>query len=262
MSDMKPTLPISIVALLVVAFLQVPVLVVVLTSFSETSYLTIPPQGWTLKWFAEVLSDPVYLRAIWNSVILAVSSTLLSLVLGVAAAYALFRKAIPGSEAITALLMAPLIVPSVVIGVAMLQYVTLVGLRGSFLVLIVAHVVITVPYILRSALASLSGLDVSVEEAARVLGADGFTAFRLVTLPLIKPGLVAGALFAFVTSMENVPVTIFLASARQTTLPILIFSSVEMGVNPGVAAISTLLIIATVIVLLLAERWAGFHKFV
>ncbi len=145
MSDMKPTLPISIVALLVVAFLQVPVLVVVLTSFSETSYLTIPPQGWTLKWFAEVLSDPVYLRAIWNSVILAVSSTLLSLVLGVAAAYALFRKAIPGSEAITALLMAPLIVPSVVIGVAMLQYVTLVGLRGSFLVLIVAHVVITVP---------------------------------------------------------------------------------------------------------------------
>ncbi len=95
-----------------------------------------------------------------------------------------------------------------------------------------------------------------------MLGADGFTAFRLVTLPLIKPGLVAGALFAFVTSMENVPVTIFLASARQTTLPILIFSSVEMGVNPGVAAISTLLIIATVIVLLLAERWAGFHKFV
>ena len=121
MSDMKPTLPISIVALLVVAFLQVPVLVVVLTSFSETSYLTIPPQGWTLKWFAEVLSDPVYIRAIRNSLILAVSSTLLSLVLGVAAAYALFRKAIPGSEAITALLMAPLIGPSVVMGVAMLQ---------------------------------------------------------------------------------------------------------------------------------------------
>ena len=209
-----------------------------------------------------VLSDPTYLSAIRNSLILAVGSTILSLTLGTAAAYALFRKVIPGAEAITSILMAPLIVPSVVIGVAMLQYFTLVGLRGSFLVLLIAHVVITVPYILRSALTSLSGIDLSVEEASRALGADAFTTFRLVTLPLIKPGLVAGGLFAFVTSMENVPVTIFLAGARQTTLPILIFSSVEMGVNPSVAAVSTLLIIATVVVLFVAERWTGFHRFV
>lgn len=261
MNTLQPTRPVAVIALLVLLFLQIPVLVVVLASFSETSYLTIPPQGVTLKWYQAVLSDQTYLRAIKNSLILACASTAISLVLGVAAAYALFRRLLPGSEAITSLLISPLVVPSVVVGVAMLQYFTLTGFRGSFMVLIVAHVVITVPYILRSVLASLSGLDLSVEEAARCLGANGFTTFRLVTLPLIKPGLVAGALFAFVTSMENVPVTIFLASAKQTTLPIVIFSSVEMGVNPSVAAISTLLIVVTALVLLVAERWTGFHKF-
>jgi putative spermidine/putrescine transport system permease protein len=262
MNDQRPGLPVTTIALLVVVFLQIPVIVVMLASFSETSYLTIPPQGLTLKWFQAVLTDSTYLGAIRNSLVLAVSATAISLMLGVAASYALFRKMLPGSEALTSLLMSPLIIPSVVIGVALLQYFTLVGLRGGFVVLLLAHVVITVPYIVRSALASLSGIDLSVEEAARCLGADGFTTFRLVTLPLIKPGLVAGALFSFVTSMENVPVTIFLAGPRQTTLPILIFTSVEMGVDPSVAAVSTLLIIATVLVLFLAERWTGFHRFV
>ncbi|WP_019172429.1 ABC transporter permease [Pseudaminobacter salicylatoxidans] len=262
MNESKPGFTITSIALLVILFLQVPVIVVVLAAFSTTSYLTIPPQGLTLKWFAKVLSDPVYLDAIRISIILAVGSTVISLVLGVAAAYALFKRMLPGTEALTSFLMAPLIFPSVVIGVALLQYFSLIGWRGSFASLLLAHVVITVPYIVRSALASLSGIDMSVEEAARVLGANGFTAFRLVTLPLIKPGLVAGALFAFVTSMENVPVTIFIASAKQTTLPILIFSSVEMGVDPSIAAVSTLLIVATVFVLWLAERWTGFHRFI
>jgi putative spermidine/putrescine transport system permease protein len=262
MNEQKPGFAVSSFALLVIAFLQVPVIVVVLAGFSETSYLTIPPQGLTLRWFKQVLTDPTYLSAIRISLILAISATLASMALGVAAAYALHKRMLPGSDTITSFLMAPLVVPSVVVGVALLQYFTLVGWRGSFFALILAHTIITVPYIVRSVLASLAGIDPSLEEAARALGANGLSAFRLVTLPLIKPGLVAGALFAFVTSMENVPVTIFLASARQTTLPILIFSSVEMGVDPSVAAVSTLLIVATALVLLLAERWAGFHKFV
>jgi putative spermidine/putrescine transport system permease protein len=258
----RPGLAVTTMALAVVVFLQIPVIVVILAAFSTTSYLTIPPQGVTLNWFAKVLSDPTYLSAIKMSLILACGSTLISLVLGVAAAYALFRKAVPGAEAITSLLMAPLILPAVVIGVALLQYFSLTGLRGSLFGLMMAHVVITVPYIVRSALASLSGLDLALEEAARVLGASGFEAFRLVTLPLIRPGLVAGALFAFITSLDNVPVTIFLISANQTTLPVLIFSSVEMGVDPSVAAISTLLIVATGILLVIAERRTGFHRFI
>ena len=260
--DSRPGLGVTTAALAVIVFLQVPVIVVVLAAFSTTSYLTIPPQGLTFAWFGKVLSDPTYLSAIRMSLILACGSTVLSLVLGVAAAYALFRKTLPGSEAITSVVMAPLVLPSVVIGVALLQYFSLTGLRGSLAGLLLAHVVITVPYIVRSALASLSGLDSAVEEAARVLGATGLEAFRLVVLPLIRPGLVAGALFAFITSLDNVPVTIFLISARQTTLPVLIFSSVEMGVDPSVAAVSTLFIVATGIVLLIAERRFAFHRFV
>jgi putative spermidine/putrescine transport system permease protein len=253
---------VTIAALAVIVFLQVPVIVVVLAAFSTTSYLTIPPQGLTLAWFSKVLSDPTYLSAIRMSLILACGSTLISLVLGLAAAYALFRRVLPGSEAITAALMAPLILPAVVIGVALLQYYSLTGLRGTLFGLMMAHVVITVPYVVRAALTSLEGVDVATEEAARVLGATGFAAFRLVTLPLIAPGLVAGALFAFITSLDNVPVTIFLISASQTTLPVLIFTSVDMGVDPSVAAVSTLLIVATGIVLLVAERYTGFHRFV
>ncbi len=260
--DGRPGRALTISALLVVLFLQVPVIVVVLAAFSTTSYLTIPPQGLTFTWFAKVLSDPTYLSAIRMSLVLACGSTLISMLLGVAAAFALFRKAVPGSEAITSFLMAPLVLPAVVIGVALLQYFSLTGLRGSLFGLMMAHVVITVPYIVRSALASLSGLDVAIEEAARVLGASGLEAFRLVTLPLIAPGLVAGALFAFITSLDNVPVTIFLITASQTTLPVLIFTSVEMGVDPSVAAVSTLLIVVTGIALLIAERRFGFHRFV
>ncbi|GGB44207.1 polyamine ABC transporter permease [Tistrella bauzanensis] len=253
---------VAIIAVLVVIFLQVPVIVTMLAAVSTTSYLTIPPQGLTLHWFAEVLSDPEYLKAIRLSLILAVSSTTLSLVLGVAAAWAIHSRALPGSEAIASFLMAPLVFPSVVIGVALLQYVSLLRLYGGTGVLIAAHVVITVPYIVRAALSSLGGVDRSLEEAARVLGATGFEAFRLVTLPLIRPGLVAGALFALVTSLDNVPVTIFLLAPGQQTLPVLIFSSVEHGVDPGVAAISTIMIILTGLILLIAERRTGFHRFV
>ena len=185
-SDDRPGFAVTTTALAVIAFLQIPVIVVVLAAFSTTSYLTIPPRGLTLAWFGKVLTDPTYLAAIRMSLMLACGSTVISLLLGVAAAYALFRKALPGSEAITSVLMAP----------------------------------------------------------------------------LIQPGLVAGALFAFITSLDNVPVTIFLIGANQTTLPVLIFSSVEMGIDPSVAAVSTLLIVATGIILLIAERGAGFHRFV
>ncbi|MDB5828526.1 MAG: binding-protein-dependent transport system inner rane component, partial [Variovorax sp.] len=203
-----------------------------------------------------------YLSATWTSLWLATSATAAALCLGLAAAYALHRRLVPGGAAVTALVMAPLILPSVVLGVALLQYYTLTGVRGNPLGLWLAHVVIAVPYVVRACLSSLAAVDDALEDAAHVLGASGVTAFRLVTLPLVKPGLVAGGLFAFITSLDNVPVSVFLLNASQTTLPVKIFTSVEQGVDPSVAAVSTLLIVFTGIVLLLAERWTGFHKHV
>lgn len=258
----KPGWVLAGVAIAVILFLQIPVLVVVLAAFSKTAYLTIPPRGLTLHWFEVVLTDADYLSAAWTSLWLAATSTAGSLVLGLAAAYALHRKMVPGSEWLTSVMMAPLVLPSVVLGVALLQYYTMTGTRGYSVGLWIAHVVITVPYVVRASLAGLSSVDPALEDAARVLGADGPTGFRLVTLPLVKPGLVAGGLFAFITSLDNVPVTVFLLSASQNTLPVKIFTSVEHGVDPGIAAVSTLLILATGVALAVAERWTGFHKYV
>ena len=249
-------------ALLIVIFLQVPVLVVALAAFSKTAYLTIPPQGVTLHWFEVVLRDTDYLAATWTSLWLATASTAASLVLGLSAAYAIQRRMVPCSAFLSSVMMAPLVLPTVVLGVALLQYYAMAGVQGNSLGLWLAHVVITVPYVVRSSLSSLSSVDESLEHAARVLGADAFTSFRLIVLPLVKPGLVAGGLFSFITSLDNVPVSVFLLSASQTTLPVKIFTAVEQGVDPTVAAVSTLLIVVTGLALLIAERWTGFHKHV
>jgi len=248
-------------AALALLFLQAPVIIVVLASFTTKSYLTVPPVGFTLDWYWRVLGDTSYIDAILFSLTLAVVATTLSLILGTAAAYALIRRKVPGSEALSAALMAPLVFPAVVVAVALLQYYTLIGVRGSFWAVAAAHVLITLPYVVRSVLASLAGSDPSLEEAARTLGANPWTAFRLTTLPLIKPGLVAGGIFSFIVSFDNVPVSIFLVSVRQTTLPVKLFTAVEHGIDPGIAAVSTMLIIVTGLCLVLAERWVGFHRF-
>jgi putative spermidine/putrescine transport system permease protein len=251
----------AVYAGLALLLLQVPVIIVVLASLTETSYLTVPPRGLTLKWYWHVLQDPSYIKAIAFSFVLALSATALSLAVGTAGAYALIRRALPGADVIATFLMAPLVFPAVVIGVALLQFYTLIGVRGTFGALVAAHVLITMPYVVRSVLASLGGADPTLEEAARTLGAGPFTAFRKVTLPLIMPGIVAGGIFSFIVSFDNVPVSIFLVSVRQTTLPVKLFTAVEHGVDPGIAAISTLLVAVTGLAFVAAERWVGFHRF-
>lgn len=247
---------------LVLIFLMLPVLVIVLAAFTTTSYLTIPPKGMTLKWFVQVLADRDYVAALVYSLKLAFVTTVSALVIGTLAAYALVRRRVPGAAIISGLLMAPLAFPGIVIGVALLQYYSMVGLRGSFLGLALAHLVLCVPYTLRAVIASLSGVDPDLENAACTLGAHRLEAFTRVTLPLIRPGLIAGGLFAFITSFDNVPVSIFLVGVRDVTLPVKIFTAIEYGVDPSIAALSTLLIAATAIFLVVAERWIGFHRFI
>jgi putative spermidine/putrescine transport system permease protein len=245
----------------VISFLLLPVAVVVLASFSRTSYLTVPPRGVTLRWFGAVLADPQYVRAIIFSLGLAAVATLGALAAGVAASYALVRRRLPGGALVSALLNAPLVFPGVVVGVALLQGYALVRMNGTFAGLGLAHMVITVPYVVRAVMASLQGIDPEIEGAARVLGASRPVAFFTVTLPLIRPGIAAGALFSFIVSFDNVPVSIFLLGAGQMTLPVKIFTAIEYGVDPSIAAISTMLIVLTGVGLAAAERWIGFHRF-
>jgi putative spermidine/putrescine transport system permease protein len=247
---------------LVFGFLMLPVVVIALASFSRTSYLTVPPRGLTLRWFTAVLGDAEYLQAIGFSLLLALVATVGALGTGVAASFALIRRRVPGGGLVSALLNAPLVFPAVVVGVALLQFYAMVHLNGTFVGLALAHMVITVPYVVRAVTASLQGIDPELEHAARVLGASGPIAFFTVTLPLIRPGVAAGALFAFIVSFDNVPVSIFLLGSGQMTLPVKIFTAIEYGVDPSIAAISTLLIVLTGVGLAVAERWIGFHRFV
>jgi putative spermidine/putrescine transport system permease protein len=247
---------------LVFGYLMLPVVVIALASFSRTSYLTVPPKGVTLRWFGAVLGDPEYVQAIVFSLMLALVATAGSLAAGLAASYALIRRRVPGGALVSAALNAPLVFPGVVVGVALLQFYAMVRVNGTLAGLAIAHMVITVPYVVRAVTASLHGTDPELENAARVLGASGPVAFFTVTLPLIRPGVAAGALFSFIVSFDNVPVSIFLLGPGQMTLPVKIFTAIEYGVDPSIAAISTMLIALTGLGLAFAERWIGFHRFV
>lgn len=261
MNDQPPHPLLLAAAVAVVAFLLLPVGVVLLAAVSASSYLTVPPRGLTLHWFAEVLSNPDYLAAIWFSVKLTICAVLLATLLSLPACYALHHRWLPGGAVLTTLLMSPLVFPLVVAGVALLQYASLLGLRGGFLVLVLAHAVIVSPYIVRTVLAGLAGTDQSLEDAARVLGAGRLGAFLLVVLPGIRAALAAGVIFAAITSFDEVTVTIFLLPPGQETLPVTIFTAIEQGVDPSVAAISALMIGATALILIATERIFGFERF-
>lgn len=248
---------------LMIAVLLLPVVVVMLASVSETSYLTVPPKGVTAKWFGRVLADQSYRDTFTFSLGLAFATVGVSLVIGMASAYAMARfprRFVDGP--IASFLLSPLVFPGIVIGVALLQIYAAIGLLGSFWSLLAAHAVITAPYSMRCVMTALTRRQLQLEDAARTLGANRTVAFFTVTLPLARSGLVAAAIMSFITSFDNVPVSIFILGVRQQTLPVRIFNQVEYGADPSVAAISTIMILGTAAALLIAERVSGLHRYV
>lgn len=243
------------------AFLALPMVIVVAVSFNAGEFIYFPPRGLSLRWFRHVFEGGTFGPAIVNSFKLALLSTAGSLLLGIPAALALVRYPVPFRDGIQAFLLSPLSLPLIVFGVALLFFAGAIGLQLSFIGLLAGHVVITVPYILRTVVAVYSGIDRNLEEAAMVLGADGLTCFRRVTLPLIKPGIVVGSIFSFLTSFDNVPVSIFLTKTDTMTLPVAILSYLVYNFDPSVAAVSTLQILFAVAVLLVLETTYGLGQF-
>jgi len=242
------------------AFLLAPILVVVVVSFGDAAYLQFPPRRLSLRWYTDLGEYPDFVRSFWLSLGLAAATTAVSGVLGILGALALVRHRFPGRDLLGALVMAPAALPGLVTGIALLQFFSLFRTEPSFWRLLLGHVVVTLPYVVRSVAAVLAGLDRSLEEAARGLGAGPWAVTRLVTLPLIKPGVIAGALFAFILSFDNVVVSIFLTTPRLVPLPTQIYNYVESSARPIIASISTLQIAVIVAMLLLAERLIGFSR--
>ena len=245
------------------AFMFLPVAVVVLTSLNPGQYLQLPPRGLSLRWYAAALT-PDWLEPFRVSLTLAAGTALGAIVLGLPAAFALVRHRFPGRDAINALLLSPISLPAIVSGVAILQFLSLAGLHGliGFRALLLAHVALTTPYAIRTIAISLHGFDRSLEHAAANLGATPWRTLRHVTLPLIKPGLFAGMVFAFIVSFNNVPVSLFLVRPGMITLPIRILNYLEYRFDPSLAAVNMLSLFVILLIVVIAERAAGFTRFV
>lgn len=227
---------------LVLAYMLAPILFVVVFAFSSTSYAIFPPPGYSARWFVKLFQQEPLLRAAINSFLVAVAATGGSLALGTAAAMALVRYRFFGREMLRTLFLAPLIVPRIAFGVAMLIYAVLLRRFGGLDSLILAHLMITLPFAISILSASLVSADRSLEEAAADLGATPLVTFWKVTLPQIRTGLAVSGFFAFIISWDQVETSLFLVKTENMTLPVAMFYYLQRQQDPVIAALSVFLI--------------------
>jgi putative spermidine/putrescine transport system permease protein len=240
---------------LFIAFILAPLVVVVLVSFTDKGFMTMPFDGASLRWYRAIAGNPQFLESFWVSLRLGLVSATLSALIAVPAALAIARGRFPGRDAIAAFLVSPLMIPHVVLGVALLRFFSGLGLAGSFAGLVAAHLIVVTPYMVRLVTAGLAGLDPRVERAAESLGAGRLTVFRRITLPLILPGVAGGWILAFITSFDELTVSLFLASPSSTPLPVRLFTYIDQMTDPLVAAVSAALIGLTALVLVVLDRF-------
>lgn len=248
---------IRLIALTTLAYLVLPLVVVIGVSLTETKFLAFPPQGLTLSWYAVILENPTYIRSFLTSAGLAALATMAAMLVALPAAIAMTRYTFPGKSALSAVLLSPLVLPHIVIGAALLQFGASIGLVRNFPALLVGHVIIVTPFVLRTLLPLFSHDQLSQEEASRDLGASAWSTFFLVTLPQIKAGLVSGGVFAFITSFINVELSIFNTTSTLNTIPVQLFNYVQYSVDPSIAAVSSLTILAAAIAIILIDWLIG-----
>jgi putative spermidine/putrescine transport system permease protein len=240
-----------------IVFLVGPSVIVILTSLTASQSLKFPPNGLSLRWYQALLYADQMQLAAWTSLVVAFWTTLLAAALGTAAALAIGRSQRPWARVLDLLFMSPLLLPALAFGFAALVFIYQLGLRPNIPFLILGHVIVCVPFVLRTTLAALTQLDRSLLDASASLGADGWMTFRRVTLPLIGRGVGAGSFLAFMASFDNVPVSLFLADERTEVLPIHLWQQIETNLDVRTAAASGLIVVATLLLMLLAERFAG-----
>lgn len=244
----------------IIIFLLAPLVFVIIVSFTAGTVPSFPPDGLSLRWYGQALSSELFQRGVMTSLWLALVTTAIATPIGTIAAVGIARGNFAGREALQTFLLAPLVVPSIVIGIAILVASVGLGIRDAALRLIVGHVVIVLPYSIRTVLASLNRGDVALEEAARTLGANEARVFYHVTLPLCRPGIIAGMILAFIISFDDVAVSLFLVDAKNTTLPIAILAYLEYNFDPSISAISALLIFVTLAGAILIEKVFGIRR--
>jgi putative spermidine/putrescine transport system permease protein len=254
--------PVAALAAVVLAFIILPVAFIALYAFNETAYLALPPRGLTLKWFVNFFAIERFRAALEASLLIAAMVTPLSLLIALPTAVGLVRYRFSGQTTINALLMSPLIVPGVVTGISFLSLAARVGGGPGIAAITVALTCFAFPFAVRALVANLHGLDPQLEEAARNLGASRFAAFLWVTLPQLRPGLLAGGIFVFVEAVDNFSIAVFLTDSRTTTLPVESYSYIRDFDDPTVAAMAVLLMILSAVLVLAVDRLVGLDRFI
>lgn len=249
-----------IVAIAAAVFLLTPLVVTVLVSFGSSAVFTLPPPSWSMRWYQRLMTLRGLAPALVTSVQIAAFATLVSLVLGALAAIALARTRFPGRDGVVAFLTSPLMLPGLVLGIALLQGFRFIGLIDVWTSLLIAHVVITIPYAVRTLYSALGLFDFTLLDAARTLGCSPAEAIVKVLLPNLAPAFITSAIFAFLASMDNYAVSIFFTNAWTKTLPIQMLTFAEEQPDPTIAAVSSLLIALVLVLLIVLERAIGLRR--
>lgn len=241
-------------------FLLAPLLVIAAASFSPTPVFDLPLEGASTRWYQRIGQLEGFWPALWLSLQIALVSTIIALVLGTCAAIGIVRGRIPGADAVATALVSPLMMPGLVLGIAMLQYFRAIGFTATWSGLLLAHLIVTLPYVARTMIAGMARFDFTIIEAARTLGCTYPSAILRVMVPALAPSFLTAGLFSFLASFDNYPVSIFLTDVRNKTLPIKMLQYIEEAPDPTLAALSTLILLATVVLLFVSDRVVGLHR--
>lgn len=243
----------KVMVLLVGFYLITPTLIVIPLSFTDRASFDFPPKGWSLHYYQDFLTNPVWRDALFTSLKLGVAVMLLATVLGTAASVALVRGRFPGKSFVNGLLLAPMIVPVIVVAVATFGTFLRWQLVGTFIGFLLAHTVLALPFVVVTVSSALRTFDMRLELAAASLGASQLTRLRRVTLPLVLPGVLSGAVFAFVTSFDEVVIALYIQSPQMRTLPVQMYTSVTSETDPTIAAASSLILVVTTLLILVPQ---------
>jgi putative spermidine/putrescine transport system permease protein len=246
----------------IVFFLLLPIAIIAVFALNPTPYIAFPPVGVSLRWFAKFFSSPDFMNSLWLSLRVAAVVVVLSTVVGALAALAIARGNLPGARLLTAVCLSPLMLPAILTGLALFQVFMLAGIGRPLWGLVVGHTLVAVPYVLRTTLAVLHDFDRRIEEAAAVLGAPPARVFREVTLPLIRPGVMAGGIFAFIVSFDQFPISLFLVVPNGETLPVVLFNYIRFDLDGAIAAASMVSIALALMVVFALERLIGLRAYV
>lgn len=245
---------------LIYLFLLAPIIVVLIISFDTRQYLSFPPESFSFGSYSKVLNNAEFIAAFWRSLAIGIIVGTIAVISGILLSLALTRFRFRGQQLIAFLVAAPFLVPHIVLAVGLMLVFAPLGLLDSYGGIILAHLGITIPYTVRTITMSLLAVDTRLEEAALIHGARPFIVFRRITLPLMRPGLIAGAVIAFLISFDEATLSLFIVSTHTSTLPTQIYHYLEYSTDPQIAALSVLLILVSVVVVVILERLVGLRR--